>query len=204
MAYILRFRKLCFLEPLNYSSCDQSKINEKKSIKTPKVEIENQGAVFAVLEENPKRKKWKKQPKEWRLPESPGERLKREGLTALHPVVLVLGVVTGGLELWEGKPYYDGLFRSFRILIKILTPNEHFDEILGLWLEHLSLDGETGLDPPEIRVRTIPGLVAVDYFALGYFVWAILIGNLAHISYEGKNMYMLAYDWRLSFQNTEV
>lgn len=72
------------------------------------------------------------------------------------------------------------------------------------WLEHLSLDNETGLDPPGIRVRAVPGLVAADYFAPGYFVWAILIENLAKIGYEGKNMYMAAYDWRLSFQNTEV
>lgn len=72
------------------------------------------------------------------------------------------------------------------------------------WLEHLSLHNETGLDPPGIRVRAVPGLVAADYFAPGYFVWAVLIENLARIGYEGKNMHMAAYDWRLSFQNTEV
>lgn len=72
------------------------------------------------------------------------------------------------------------------------------------WLEHLSLDNETGLDPPGIRVRAVPGLVAADYFAPGYFVWAVLIENLARMGYEGKNMHMASYDWRLSFQNTEV
>lgn len=36
------------------------------------------------------------------------------------------------------------------------------------------------------------------------FFWAILIANLARIGYEEKTMYMAAYDWRLSFQNTEV
>lgn len=66
------------------------------------------------------------------------------------------------------------------------------------------MDSETGLDPPGIRVRAVPGLVAADYFAPGYFVWAILIENLAKIGYEDKNMYMAAYDWRLSFQNTET
>lgn len=65
------------------------------------------------------------------------------------------------------------------------------------------MDNETGLDPPGIRVRAVQGLVAADYFAPGYFVWAILIENLAKIGYEDKNMYMAAYDWRLSFQNTE-
>lgn len=66
------------------------------------------------------------------------------------------------------------------------------------------MHNETGLDPPGIRIRAVPGLVAADYFAPGYFVWAVLIENLAKIGYEGKNMHMAAYDWRLSFQNTEV
>lgn len=68
----------------------------------------------------------------------------------------------------------------------------------------MSLDNETGLDPPGVRVRPVTGLVAADYFAPGYFVWAVLIANLARIGYEEKTMYMAAYDWRLSFQNTEV
>lgn len=72
------------------------------------------------------------------------------------------------------------------------------------WLEHLSLHNETGLDPPGIRVRAVPGLAASDNFASGYLVWAVLIEILARIGYEGKNSYMAAYDWRLSFQNTEV
>lgn len=68
----------------------------------------------------------------------------------------------------------------------------------------MSLDNETGLDPSGVRVRPVTGLVAADYFAAGYFVWAVLIANLARIGYEEKNMYMASYDWRLSFQNTEV
>lgn len=72
------------------------------------------------------------------------------------------------------------------------------------WVEHMSLDNETGMDPPGIRVRPVSGLVAADYFAPGYFVWAVLIANLARIGYEEKTMYMAAYDWRIAFQNTEV
>ena len=68
----------------------------------------------------------------------------------------------------------------------------------------MSLDNETGLDPPGIRVRPVSGLVAADYFAPGYFVWAVLIANLARIGYEEKSMYMASYDWRIAFQNTEV
>ncbi|KAL8089933.1 hypothetical protein AgCh_039409 [Apium graveolens] len=136
-------------------------------------------------------------------PEIPGARLKREGLVANHPVVLVPGIITGGLELWEGKPCAEPLFR------KRLWGGwgSGFTDIFRrpmCWMEHLSLDYETGLDPPGIRVRPVPGLVAADYFAPGYFVWAILIENLAQLGYEDRNMYMAAYDWRLSFQNTEV
>ncbi|KAG0592410.1 hypothetical protein KC19_1G249900 [Ceratodon purpureus] len=134
------------------------------------------------------------------LPDPPGVTMKKEGLTAKHPVVFVPGIVTGGLELWEGKACADGLFR------KRLWGGT-FGEIYKrprCWMEHMSLDNETGLDPEGIRVRPVSGLVAADYFAPGYFVWAVLIENLARIGYEEKSMYMAAYDWRLTFQNTEV
>ncbi|KAL7152363.1 hypothetical protein ABFS83_04G092400 [Erythranthe nasuta] len=134
------------------------------------------------------------------LPDPPGLKLRKEGLTAKHPVVFVPGIVTGGLELWEGHDCADGLFR------KRLWGGT-FGEVYkrpSCWVEHMSLDNETGLDPPGIRVRPVTGLVAADYFAAGYFVWAVLIANLAHIGYEEKTMYMASYDWRISFQNTEV
>ncbi|KAM7496853.1 hypothetical protein LguiA_021267 [Lonicera macranthoides] len=241
MASILRFRKLCYLDPakcstLGFESFETPKVDEKQPFETPKVERRDEGIASNVEKvlEKPKKKKIKKQPKDWRcvdyccwiigylcttwwlllflyhclpanLPglkvyEPPGTRLKREGLIALHPVVLVPGIVTGGLELWEGRPCAEGLFR------KRLWGGS-FMEIFKrpfCWLEHLTLHNETGLDPPGIRVRAVPGLVAADYFAPGYFVWAVLIENLARIGYEGKNMYMAAYDWRLSFQNTEI
>lgn len=134
------------------------------------------------------------------LPDPPGVTLKKQGVHVKHPVVFVPGIVTGGLELWEGKPCADGLFR------KRLWGGT-FGEIYKrprCWMEHMSLDNETGLDPEGIRVRPVSGLVAADYFAPGYFVWAVLIENLARIGYEEKNMYMASYDWRLTFQNTEV
>ncbi|XP_028751472.1 phospholipid:diacylglycerol acyltransferase 1-like [Neltuma alba] len=134
------------------------------------------------------------------LPDPPGVKLMKQGLTAKHPVVFVPGIVTSGLELWEGRQCAEGLFRkrmwggTFGGLYKRPL----------CWVEHMTLDNETGLDRPGIRVRPVSGLVAADYFAPGYFVWAVLIANLAHIGYEEKNMYMASYDWRISFQNTEV
>lgn len=46
------------------------------------------------------------------LPDPPGIKLRKEGLRAVHPVVFVPGIVTGGLELWEGHQCADGLFRK--------------------------------------------------------------------------------------------
>ncbi|KAM7254397.1 hypothetical protein ACFE04_003777 [Oxalis oulophora] len=134
------------------------------------------------------------------LPDPPGVKLAKEGLKAKHPVVFVPGIVTGGLELWEGHPCAHGLFRK---RLWGGTFGEVYKRPL-CWVEHMSMDNETGLDPEGIRVRPVSGLVAADYFAPGYFVWAVLIANLARIGYEEKNMYMASYDWRLSFQNTEV
>ncbi|KAF5816923.1 putative transferase [Helianthus annuus] len=134
------------------------------------------------------------------LPDPPGVKCLKEGLGPKHPVVFVPGIVTGGLELWEGHECAEGLFR------KRLWGGT-FGEVYkrpSCWLQHMSLDNITGLDPSGIRVRPVSGLVAADYFAPGYFVWAVLIANLARVGYEEKNMYMAAYDWRLSFQNTEV
>ncbi|RAL43860.1 hypothetical protein DM860_014361 [Cuscuta australis] len=133
-------------------------------------------------------------------PDPPGVKLLKEGLKAKHPVVFVPGIVTGGLELWEGHQCAEGLFRK---RLWGGTFGEVYKRPL-CWVEHMSLDNETGLDPRGIRVRPVTGLVAADYFAPGYFVWAVLIANLARIGYEEKTMYMAAYDWRLSFQNTEV
>ncbi|PSS20785.1 Phospholipid:diacylglycerol acyltransferase [Actinidia chinensis var. chinensis] len=134
------------------------------------------------------------------LPDPPGVKLQKEGLTANHPVVFVPGIVTGGLELWEGHQCAEGLFRK---RLWGGTFGEVYKRPL-CWVEHMSLDNETGLDPSGVRIRPVSGLVAADYFAPGYFVWAVLIANLARIGYEEKNMYMAAYDWRISFQNTEV
>ncbi|OIT21479.1 PREDICTED: phospholipid:diacylglycerol acyltransferase 1-like [Nicotiana attenuata] len=134
------------------------------------------------------------------LPDPPGVKLQKEGLKAKHPVVFIPGIVTCGLELWEGHQCAEGLFRK---RLWGGTFGEVYKRPL-CWVDHMTLDNETGMDPPGIRVRPVSGLVAADYFAPGYFVWAVLIANLARIGYEEKTMYMAAYDWRLSFQNTEV
>lgn len=45
-------------------------------------------------------------------PDPPGVKVSKQGLSAKHPVVFVPGIVTGGLELWEGHNCTEGLFRK--------------------------------------------------------------------------------------------
>ncbi|CAI9293380.1 unnamed protein product [Lactuca saligna] len=129
----------------------------------------------------------------------PSVKCLKEGLKVKHPMVFVSGIVTGGLELWEGHQCTDRLFRK-----------RLWDGTFGkvykrssCWVQHMSLDNKTGMDLSGILVKPVSRLLAADYFAPGYFVWAVLIANLARVGYEEKNMSMVAYEWRLSFQNTE-
>ncbi|KAJ9551195.1 hypothetical protein OSB04_015240 [Centaurea solstitialis] len=47
-----------------------------------------------------------------KIPDPPGVKLQKQGFKAKHHVVFVPGIVTGGLEMWEGHPCMDGLFRK--------------------------------------------------------------------------------------------
>ncbi|ELR23917.1 Lecithin:cholesterol acyltransferase [Acanthamoeba castellanii str. Neff] len=71
------------------------------------------------------------------------------------------------------------------------------------WLDHVMLDKETGLDPEGIKLRAATGLEAADYLFPGYWVWGKLIQNFADIGYDSNNLFMAAYDWRLSFKGLQ-
>lgn len=71
------------------------------------------------------------------------------------------------------------------------------------WLRHMDLDGETGGDPPGIRVRAAQSFDAADYFAGPFWVWAPVLESLAHIGYSASELYFAAYDWRLPFHALE-
>lgn len=58
------------------------------------------------------------------------------------------------------------------------------------WMEALSLDPVTGLDPPNHRVRAAQGLDAASEFIQGYWVWQRVIENLAAIGYDPLSMEM--------------
>lgn len=67
------------------------------------------------------------------------------------------------------------------------------------WLEHITLDPETGMDPDSIRVRAAEGFEAEDYFFGSYWVFGKIIENLAVVGYDSSTMTMEPYDWRLAF-----
>jgi hypothetical protein len=132
----------------------------------------------------------------------PGIRARKDGLRAHFPIVFVPGIVSTGLELWEGEPCARAHFRqrlwgSTLMLRSILLDSR-------CWLRHLSLDGWTGLDPEGIKLRPASGLEAADYLVGGFWIWAKLIENFADVGYDVNSMFMAPYDWRLSMKHLQL
>lgn len=85
----------------------------------------------------------------------------------------------------------------------------------------MMLDPDTGLDTPGAKVRAAEGINAASNFMTGYWIWsglpflswrhaltflpvrAKIIENLAVVDYDTNNLYLAAYDWRLSMWNLE-
>eukprot|EP00590_Aulacoseira_subarctica_P012224 CAMPEP_0172417628 /NCGR_PEP_ID=MMETSP1064-20121228/4168_1 /TAXON_ID=202472 /ORGANISM="Aulacoseira subarctica , Strain CCAP 1002/5" /LENGTH=651 /DNA_ID=CAMNT_0013156103 /DNA_START=35 /DNA_END=1990 /DNA_ORIENTATION=+ len=127
----------------------------------------------------------------------PGYKLAQLGAKAKHPIAIVPGFTSSGLEMWQGETCAKSLFRQrmwggLNMASSILKDAD-------CWLRHMSLDPYTGMDPPGIKVRSAQGMGAADYFAGPYWVWSKLIENLADVGYDPNNMELLPYDWRLSF-----
>ncbi|RKP26338.1 Lecithin:cholesterol/phospholipid:diacylglycerol acyltransferase [Syncephalis pseudoplumigaleata] len=126
---------------------------------------------------------------------------REEGLQAKHPIVLIPGIISTGLESWStskcsGKYFRHRMWGTITMFRAVLLDKD-------CWTEHMRLDPETGLDPPHIKLRAAQGLDAADYFIAGYWVWGKIIENLAAIGYDNNNMHLAAYDWRLAFANLE-
>ncbi|KAG7531668.1 hypothetical protein FFLO_04178 [Filobasidium floriforme] len=135
---------------------------------------------------------------------SPAEELiaKEPGIGAHYPVILIPGVSLNGLEQWSASKVAKGSFRK-----RLWSTTQMVSAVLAdrkAWMEALSLDPVTGLDPPNHRVRAAQGLDAASEFIQGYWVWQRVIENLAAIGYDPLSMEMASYDWRLSYHNLEV
>jgi len=126
----------------------------------------------------------------------PGRALLDKGYKWKHPVIMIPGFITSGLELWDGDPCAMKYFRqrmwgTFAMVQSMLLDPQ-------CWMDHIALDPDTGLDPPGRKLRPAQGFEAADYFVPGYWVWGKLIENLALLGYDHNNMLLMSYDWRLA------
>lgn len=125
-----------------------------------------------------------------------GKKLVERGLGPKHPVVIVPGFVSTGLELWQGRRCGAHFFR--RRMWGTPAMARAFFSNQRCWMEHMRLDTSTGSDPKGIRLRAVRGLEGVDWFVPGYFVWARIIEELGALGYDANTIHSAAYDWRLS------
>ncbi|KAI8846671.1 Lecithin:cholesterol acyltransferase-domain-containing protein [Chytridium lagenaria] len=136
------------------------------------------------------------------------------GLKAKHPVVIIPGITSSHLEVWNTHPAYasrsdtTSLPCGLKYFRKRMwgTLNQVRAVFLDkeCWMEHMMLDPETGVDPIGVKLRAAQGLDAADYLFPGYWVMAKIISNLAAIGYDNNNMHLASYDWRLSVSNLEA
>ena len=127
----------------------------------------------------------------------PGLLLAKEGYQAHHPIVIVPGITSTGLEIWEGhrcmrRNFRERLWGSTLMLRKLLLAPP-------CWVSHMMLNSTTGLDPDGIRVRAASGLGAADVVLDTYSVWAGFIRNAADVGYDERSLHLASYDWRLAF-----
>ncbi|KAF8070434.1 Lecithin:cholesterol acyltransferase-domain-containing protein [Lyophyllum atratum] len=130
-----------------------------------------------------------------------GEAMKARGLSAEHPVVLIPGVISTGLESWSTSPDYRAFFREklwggFNMISQVTFNKEK-------WIAAMMLDPVTGLDPPDAKIRAAEGIDAASSFIQGYWIWSKIVENLAVVNYDTNNLYLAPYDWRLSYYNLE-
>ncbi|SCU80271.1 LADA_0B06106g1_1 [Lachancea dasiensis] len=135
-----------------------------------------------------------------------GKQLHRElNLHDKHPVVMVPGVISTGIESWglygdeecSSEPHFrKRLWGSFYMLKTMVL-----DKVC--WLKHVMLDPETGLDPANFTMRAAQGFEASDFFMAGYWIWNKVLQNLGAIGYEPNKMATAAYDWRLAYLDLE-
>ncbi|KAG8529332.1 uncharacterized protein KY384_005968 [Bacidia gigantensis] len=124
-----------------------------------------------------------------------------QGIKAKHPVIMVPGVISTGLESWgteeASRPYFrKRLWGSWSMMRALVTDKAG-------WKKHIMLDKETGLDPPGVKLRASQGFDATDFFITGYWIWNKILENLATVGYDPSNAFSATYDWRLSYANLE-
>ncbi|KAG5920716.1 hypothetical protein E4U42_006091 [Claviceps africana] len=133
---------------------------------------------------------------------SVGLKARADGLNAHHPVIMVPGVISTGLESWgtanASRQYFRKRLWGSWTMMKALVMDK------DQWKKHVMLDKKTGLDPAGAKLRAAQGFDATDFFITGYWIWNKIFENLATIGYDPTNSFTAAYDWRLSYANLET
>ncbi len=94
-----------------------------------------------------------------------GNRLLTDGYKKKHPVILIPGIVSTGLESWGTSEDSKGFFRK-----RLWGTTTMIQAVLSdknRWVDALSLDPVTGLDPEGYKVRAAQGLDAASEFIQG-------------------------------------
>ncbi|MCJ1450675.1 hypothetical protein MMC28_001008 [Mycoblastus sanguinarius] len=132
---------------------------------------------------------------------SVGLHLRSQGVKALHPVIMIPGVISTGLESWgteeASRQYFRKRLWGSWSMMRALVLDK------ASWKRHIMLDKITGLDPPGVKLRAAQGFDAADFFITGYWIWSKILENLATLGYDPTNAFTAAYDWRLSCANLE-
>lgn len=134
-----------------------------------------------------------------------GNLMRKAGSKYKHPVVLVPGVISTGLESWStvgspecpSQPYFRKRLWGSWYMLRVMLLDK------ACWLKHLTLDPITGLDPEGFKMRPAQGMEAADFFVAGYWIWNKILENLAALGYDMNTMMVAAYDWRLAYQDLE-
>ncbi|KAF2227676.1 Phospholipid:diacylglycerol acyltransferase [Elsinoe ampelina] len=132
---------------------------------------------------------------------SVGLHARSQGIKAQHPVIMIPGVISTGLESWgteeQSRQYFRKRLWGSWSMMRALVLDK------AVWKKHIMLDKNTGMDPPGIKLRAAQGFDAADFFITGYWIWNKILENLATVGYDPTNAFTAAYDWRLSYINLE-
>ncbi|KAF1988784.1 putative Phospholipid:diacylglycerol acyltransferase [Aulographum hederae CBS 113979] len=132
---------------------------------------------------------------------SVGLHARSQGVEATHPVIMIPGVISTGLESWgteeESRQYFRKRLWGSWSMMRALVLDK------ASWKRHIMLDKDTGMDPPGIKLRAAQGFDAADFFITGYWIWNKILENLATIGYDPTNAFTAAYDWRMTYMNYE-
>jgi hypothetical protein len=108
-----------------------------------------------------------------------------------HPVVMIPGIITTNLELWQGLPCAEHMFR--KRAWGTMSMVKQFLMNTACWAAHMSLNTTTGMDPDGIKLRAAPGFDGGDFLIGDFWTWAHLITNLADIGYDPHSLHSLYY-----------